>query len=591
MKYSNIPSARTVVHHCKARGIEHIVISPGSRNAPLTLGFTSDPYFKCYSIVDERSAAFFAVGIAQQIQKPVVLLCTSGSALLNYYPAVAEAYYSDIPLVVLSADRPPYKIDIGDGQTIRQDNVFDRHIGYSAHLKQDLTHATDEIRQWTPDAIPENSEELQSYQNRIQSFNDKELNEAFKWVFDHYHPVHINIPFEEPLYGLVDDAVTDTRVVQTKHPAENPIPDIESMKDIWRSSKRKMVIAGVLYPGSIGSELIEELATDPSVVVLTETTSNMPHPQFINSIDSVVAPAELAGNSDELFKSLQPDLIVSIGGLIVSKKVKAFLRRYKSKHHWHIHEKKAYDTFQSLTKHIPTKPKVFFEQILNGTVPTDSAFKKSWLLPDSQQKNLREDYLQDLPFSDMKAFEIILKAIPKNYQLQLANSSTIRYTQLFDMDPSISVFCNRGTSGIDGSTSTAVGAAMLPYEPCLLISGDLSFHYDLNGLWNDYIRPDFRIIVMNNGGGGIFRILPGKKEDANFERFFETTHHMKIDKICAAFDLEHAIAKDQLSLHRMLGEFFKPGSGPKLLEVQTPRKINDKVLLDYFKHLSLKIYS
>ena len=523
MKYSNIPSAQTVVHHCKARGIEHIVISPGSRNAPLTLGFTSDPYFKCYSIVDERSAAFFAVGIAQQTQNPVVLLCTSGSALLNYYPAVAEAYYSDIPLVVISADRPAYKIDIGDGQTIRQDNVFDRHIGYSANLKQDLTHATEELKQWRPDIIPDDHNDLQDYQNEIQSFNNRELNEAFKWAVDQHHPVHINIPFEEPLYNLVDDADNDPHVELTESRADNSIPGLEDMRELWNSAKKKLVIAGVLQPGSIGEEIIQKLATDPSVVVLTETTSNMPHQEFVNSIDSIVAPIELAEDREDIFRALQPELIVSIGGLIVSKKIKAFLRRYKPMHHWHVHEKKAYDTFQSLTKHIPVKPAIFFEHLLNGKDHTESEFKRAWLRPDALQKELRQDYLKDQPFSDMKAFEMILKSVPRNYQLQLANSSTIRYTQLFDMDPSISVFCNRGTSGIDGSTSTAVGAALLHPDPCLLISGDLSFHYDLNGLWNDYIRPDFRIIVLNNGGGGIFRILPGKKEDANFERFFETS--------------------------------------------------------------------
>ncbi len=591
MKYSNIPSARTVVHHCKARGIEHIIISPGSRNAPLTLGFTSDPYFKCYSIVDERSAAFFAVGIAQQIRKPAVLLCTSGSALLNYYPAVAEAFYSDIPLVVISADRPSYKIDIGDGQTIRQDNVFDRHIGYSAHLKQDLTHATEEVAKWLPEAVPNNSNQLEVCQNEIQSFNDSELNKTFKYLSAHHQPVHINIPFEEPLYNLEENVVTEARVVQDQDKASDQIPDIENLRDLWQSSKRKLLIAGVLFPGAIGKEIIERLAADPSVVVLTETTSNMPHPEFVNSIDSIVAPIELVEGRDEIFKELQPELIVSIGGLIVSKKVKAFLRRYKPLYHWHVDEKKAYDTFQSLSKHISVKPEVFFEQLLNGTDHMESEFKRSWALPNTLQKKLRKEYLSNIPFTDMKAFEIILEAVPKNYQLQLANSSTIRYTQLFDMDPSISVFCNRGTSGIDGSTSTAVGAALLHSEPCLLISGDLSFHYDLNGLWNDYIRPDFRIIVLNNGGGGIFRILPGKKEDANFERFFETTHRMKIEKICDAFGLDHYVAEDQDSLTSTLTEFFKPGAGPRLLEVKTPRKINDKVLLQYFKHLSLEIYS
>ena len=222
-----------------------------------------------------------------------VLLCTSGSALLNYYPAVAEAFYSDIPLVVISADRPTYTIDSGDGQTIRQDNVFDRHIGYSANLKQDLTHATEEIAQWRPDEVPNTKDGLMTHQNEIQAFNDHELNEAFKHSFRHDSPVHINIPFEEPLYNLQDDPVTDTVVDMVQQNPTHKITDIESMRSLWRSSKKKLVIAGVLRPGAIEPGIIENLAADPSVVVLTETTSNMPNPAFVNSIDSVVAPIEL----------------------------------------------------------------------------------------------------------------------------------------------------------------------------------------------------------------------------------------------------------------------------------------------------------
>src|SRR5690606_40570159 len=141
MKFSDKPLSQTLVALCREKGIEHIVISPGSRNAPLTLGFANDSYFKCFSIVDERAAAFFALGIAQQLQKPVALVCTSGSALLNYYPAVAEAFYSNIPLLVVSADRPTYRIDIGDGQTIRQNHVLERHVAHSTQLKQDPSHS------------------------------------------------------------------------------------------------------------------------------------------------------------------------------------------------------------------------------------------------------------------------------------------------------------------------------------------------------------------------------------------------------------------------------------------------------------------
>src|SRR5690554_2040436 len=177
MKFSTKILSQTLVQLCLDKGIDHIVISPGSRNAPMTIGFGENPNFKCFSIVDERSAAFFALGMAQQLKKPVAVVCTSGSALLNYYPAIAEAFYSHIPLVVLSADRPANYIDIGDGQTIRQENVFDKHILYSANCKEG---------------------------DEFQISNETEINIALNTALELNGPVHVNIPFSEPLYQSID---------------------------------------------------------------------------------------------------------------------------------------------------------------------------------------------------------------------------------------------------------------------------------------------------------------------------------------------------------------------------------------------------
>ncbi|MGI9545924.1 MAG: 2-succinyl-5-enolpyruvyl-6-hydroxy-3-cyclohexene-1-carboxylate synthase [Flavobacteriaceae bacterium] len=591
MKYSDIPSARAIVYHCKARGIENIVISPGSRNAPLILGFTSDPFFKCFSIVDERSAGFFALGIAQQLRTPVAVICTSGSALLNYYPAVAEAFYSDIPLVVISADRPVYKIDIGDGQTIRQDHVFDRHIGFTALLKQDLIHARSELELWGALPTDIESKKLQDLQIEVQAHNDSQLNQAMKIVYQNRKPVHINVPLEEPLYGLIEEATSKPEVDLSDSYEKKAVQEIDELTRIWNSSEKKLIIAGVLYPNSLDGELLELWAQDPSVSVLTETTSNIVYSNFLHSIDSVVAPVELADQKDEIFQKLKPDLLITMGGMIVSKKIKAFIRNWRPNRHWHVNEKKAYDTFKALTRHIAMEPADFFASFLQKTKTLKSGYKEIWSNLNTQQKNLRKTYLRKIPFSDMMAFDYIFKAIPENYQVQLANSSTVRYSQLFDMDPSHTIYCNRGTSGIDGSTSTAVGAAFYNTGPTLLISGDLSFLYDVNGLWNEYVRNDFRIIVINNGGGGIFRILPGEKSSENFEQFFETTHHAQLNKICENFKLTYLTARDEVSLKHALSSFFKPGNKGKLLEVNTPRIINDRILLEYFEFISSEIYS
>ena len=585
MKYSSIPSAQSLVFHCKSRGIKNVVISPGSRNAPLIIGFTNDPYFSCYSIVDERSAAFFALGMAQHLQMPVLAVCTSGSALLNYYPAVAEAFYSDIPLVIVSADRPGYKVDIGDGQTIRQESLFEKHIGYSANLKQDLSHATRTIEKYDPSSFS-NDYSLEQLQAQIQNFNDAELNSAFKAAMLQKSPVQINIPFEEPLYDVLEKQ--ELKPFCSPLNLENSHKDInfEELAQIWNSCEKKMMIIGVNNPGSINAGYLNTIANDESVLIFTEVTSNVHHKNSFPSIDSIIAPIEKSKEKELLFKELQPELLITMGGLIVSKKIKAFLRQYRPRHHWHINNKKAYDTFFSLTRHIKTDENWFLEQFLENISEVPSNYFSKWNKVKQEYLNKRKTYLSQIPFTDFLAFKIICDSIPKNYQLQLANSSTVRYAQLFDLDPSLKVYCNRGTSGIDGSTSTAVGSSIHSVNPTLLITGDLSFFYDSNGLWNSYKRNDFRIIVINNGGGGIFRILPGKENSQNFETFFETVQDLDLQKICSLHDIDHLVAEDKNTLNSALSTFYRSSDRPMLLEVKTPRLLNDKILLTYFDFIS-----
>ncbi len=584
MRHSNIPSAQLVVQHCKAKRIKNIIISPGSRNAPLTIDFTEDPYFSCFSIVDERSAAFFALGIAQHLREPAAVVCTSGSALLNYYPAVAEAFYSGIPLVVISADRPLYKIDVGDGQTIRQDDVFHRHIGYSAHLKQDIVHATDRVEKYAPKWLEGDSEEI--LQKRIQEHNDSELNTALNVALKVKLPVHINVPFEEPLYDTARKPAAVPLVVPVEPPEEGAITDIQNFADLWNASGRKMVLVGVKPPNAVEQRFLDQLAEDPSVIVFTETTSNLHHPKFFTSIDSILAPIEKRDDYDSLFEKLRPEILLTFGGLVVSKKIKAFLREYKPRHHWHIDSLKAYDTFFSLNHHFKMAAASFFLQFFPVVKSKASDYFSYWNTVRNASEEKRKAYLDGIPFSDMSTFKLLFDGIPEEYQLHLANSSTVRYAQLFDLHPSLKVFCNRGTSGIDGSTSTAVGSSVYAEYPTLLITGDLSFFYDSNGLWNNYVRPDFRIIIINNNGGGIFRILPGKEDTENFQRFFETAHQQDAELLSKQYGFEYVSASDEKSLMEALSDFYDSSKSPKILEVHTPRILNDKILLGYFDFIS-----
>ena len=550
MIYPKIPLAQSILEIFAARGIHQIVISPGSRNAPLTIGFVSNPVFECLSIADERSAAFFALGIAQQTQKPVVLLCTSGSALLNYYPAFAEAFYSQIPLIVVSADRPADKIDIGDGQTIRQENVFANHSLFNANLSENT------------------SEE-----------NDQRINEAISKAILEKGPVHINVPFEEPLYET-----TEVLLVKSQIRSEIQLmPEVENLTafaKIWNAASKKMILVGVNYPDAISQEIVNWMANDPSVVVLTETTSNMHHESFISNIDTIITPF-----TTEDFENFQPEILLTFGGMVVSKRIKSFLRKYKPNQHWHVDSLRAYDTFGALTHHFKTEPNAFFENFVPLTQNVNSHYQAEIQSIKELRSVKHQAYLSKIQFSDFKAFDIIMPRLPKNSMLQIGNSSPIRYAQLIDIDPSISVFCNRGTSGIDGSTSTAIGAAFSSKKPTVFITGDISFLYDSNALWNAYIPKNFKIILVNNGGGGIFRILPGHEETPVFNRFFETSHCFTAEHLAKMFQFNYLTASNETTLTASLKELFAANDQPAILEIFTPTLLNDGILLQFFKEL------
>jgi 2-succinyl-5-enolpyruvyl-6-hydroxy-3-cyclohexene-1-carboxylate synthase len=555
MIQSKQPLSQSIIQLCKSHNIQHIVISPGSRNAPLTIGFTNHDFFECYSIVDERSAGFFALGIAQQLQQAVVLVCTSGSALVNYYPAVTEAFYSRIPLVVISADRPAHLINIGDGQTIMQPHIFGAHILYEANLKQYIK---------------------KSFFNVVNK-NDSLIDKALHIATANKGPVHINAPFPEPLYETVGEFLVQPELIKIKKKTVSfSISNLDAKK--WCSSKRKMVLVGVNPPKSVQEIYLKLIANDPSVIVLTETTSNLNHSNFFSSIDQLITPLDATD-----FDSLQPDLLITFGGMVVSKKIKTFLRSNPPKTHWHIDPVIANDTFFCLTKYFKCTVNTFFAKLNLSSIPLPtSIYFETWNSIKMRRIQKHNEYVKSIPFSDFKVFDSVLSQIPNNYMVQSSNSSTIRYLQLFEINPSLTVFCNRGTSGIDGSTSTAIGAACVSQQPTVFITGDLSFFYDSNALWNNYIPLNFRIIIVNNRGGGIFRILPGNKNSENFSTFFETNHLLNAEPISKLFDLEYTSASSKEELDTALVDFYKQSSRPKILEIFTPSSKNDQILLSYF---------
>jgi 2-succinyl-5-enolpyruvyl-6-hydroxy-3-cyclohexene-1-carboxylate synthase len=586
IKYPIIPVAQTLILSCLKFDFFDVVISPGSRNVPLAIGFASNKKFNCYSIVDERSAAFFALGLSQKSKKPTILICTSGSALLNYYPAIAEAYYSEIPLIILSADRPEYKINIGDGQTINQSNVFEKNILYSNILKQDCSHSTEEIIKSNLQEIVNDKSDfskIEKLQKSIQKNNEEIIDISFNLSINKMQPVHLNVPMEEPLYEFNASPSISVKV-KKKIEGKPSLIDLDSYYKAIHKASKIMILIGVSDGNILSKKSIQKINSCSSIIVMKEHTSNVFNESFISNIDRLIGPIELQSNSDSIFDELSPEIVISLGGMIVSKKIKSFLRNYKPRKHFHIGSNISKDSFYSGVKHIKTTANKFFENIdLNKS---DSKYFDKWNQLDSSKLDLHNRYMKVINFSDLKVFEILTNWIPKKYNIQVANSTPIRYFQLFDLKNKNMMFANRGTSGIDGSTSTAIGSSVQNDSPVLLVTGDLSFFYDVNALWNKHIPKNFRIIIINNAGGGIFKILPGFKENNLFSEFIETQHNFSARLIAKTFNFNYIRVSTKFGLNLYLRTFFNNSKKPKILEIKTSSVKSTKILKDYFRYLS-----
>jgi 2-succinyl-5-enolpyruvyl-6-hydroxy-3-cyclohexene-1-carboxylate synthase len=551
---------RDLVEVLAQKGVKNVVISPGSRNAPLIISFNRHPSFSCYSVVDERCAAFFALGIAQQTKTPVVICCTSGSAALNYAPAVVEAYYQKIPLLILTADRPKEWIDQMDGQTIRQSNVYSNYIKGSFDFPVDI-HSKDD--RW--------------YVQRM-------TNEAIELTqFPEPGPVHINLPLREPLYDFKDYSNEELPKLfeTTKTLLELEDSEISELKKEWRSYDRILVITGLLHPNEALNSVLNDISNQNNVAILTETTSNVFGKHFNRSIDRVISGIE----DDEV--DYIPDLLVTIGGPVVSKKVKAFLRENKPNAHWHINASNdAVDTYQSLTRIIPVSPEKVLKFFTGIQVHSD--YRNRWLEKDYSLQKVYNEFIKEIDFCDLKVFETVLNEIPEQSQLQLANSTVVRYSNLFDQPSQKELFCfsNRGTSGIDGTISTAVGAAVATKKLTTVITGDLSFFYDSNALWITPFPQNLKIILINNKGGSIFRIIDGPPNTDELESFFEAKHDLNAKYIARTFGLDYTLCDNETNLSQSLKEVYSnKNKRASLIEVSTNNQLNPKILKHYFQRL------
>ncbi|MGC9150194.1 MAG: 2-succinyl-5-enolpyruvyl-6-hydroxy-3-cyclohexene-1-carboxylic-acid synthase [Microbacter sp.] len=549
MAYSDKKNILELVALMDAFGIHRVVLSPGSRNAPLIHTFMEHPDFTCNTIVDERSAAFFALGIAQRTRKPVALCCTSGTALLNYGPAVAEAFYQGIPLLIISADRPAAWIGQADGQTLPQPGVFGSMVKKSVQLPEITTSE----EQW--------------YCNRL-------INEAIIALTQNgLGPVHINIPLSEPLYQFTEKQLPKVRIIRMEQ--TKPAPDLVKPVANWHSSRKRMIVIGQMEPNERLNRALSQLAKKTDVVILTEHLSNITIPQANGSFDAVLSTL-----SDEELKAFVPELVISAGGHLTSKRIKQFLRQNPPAHLWDIRPNgQVIDTYQHLTHVIPMEPDQFFEHWIDTVTAEDEhPFFELWNQSAKITKKRLQDMVTSLPFSDLKAVSALMLGLPDHVALQISNSSPLRYAQLFPLKPTIEVFVNRGTNGIDGALSTTVGFASENSKPTFLLIGDLSFFYDVNGLWNRYVSPLLRIVLLNNGGGNLFHLIAGPRQSSAIDESIAYKHNTTAKERASTLGFEYLEAHNEAAFQSQLPLLWNSNTKkPLLLEIFTDTEVNRTV--------------
>jgi len=561
-----------LVQLCVDKGIRRAVISPGSRSAPITLALARHPRIQTYILADERSAGFVALGMAQQTEEPVIVVCTSGSAVYNLAPAVAEAYFSEIPLLLFTGDRPPEWIGQQDGQTIYQRGIFGPHVKQSLELPADLSH---------PDA---------------RWLAERAANEAVETCRAFPRgPVHLNIPLREPLYPTEGDTFRfeSGRLIERLQ-SEPALPSAiwHRLQEEWESAPNRLIAIG---QERFKPELISMLGTlveEWRVPVLGDILANLPAQEgFIGAQDVFL------GNAYEILKRrLQPDLLVTCGQSFLSKAFKQFLRAYPPRRHWHIQlTDRIADPFQSLTTLIPYEPTAFFTKLVGDLDfqrfregdedEVDARYLEQWTQAELRARRVVEDFLNDdTIFHEWRVVRQVLDALPSRSQLHLANSMPVRYANLCGRlaGRQVAVFANRGTSGIDGCISTAVGAALArPKELVTVLTGDVAFFYDRNALWHSQVPANLRIVLLNNHGGNIFRIIDGPSRQPELETYFETPQPLTAERTAQDAGIEYASVESYEALSRALATFFSDKSSAALLEITTDREINASVFQQY----------
>lgn len=511
---------------CAYWGIENVVICPGSRSAALTLAFVRNKKFRSRVIADERSAAFTALGMAQVSGKPTVLICTSGTAALNFSPAVAEAYFQGIPLLVLTADRPPEWINQHDGQTIFQQNIYGRHIVKTYDFPVDHAH---------PDAV---------------WMMERQTHEAL--AYTRRGPVHINVPIREPFYPE-EGEVYDGVFRPVSYLDGTPVLDERTWRGLteaWNRASGILIAVGQNHGGLDAA--LAALSEDPRVSVLADVISN------VGIGNKITAHDIFLGKAPGL---TPPDLLITCGKSFISKPFKQFFRKNKPAVHWHVEDRtELTDPLQSVTTKITVPAGYFFDGLAGRnagkTQPGEYGpitGKKEWERLDAAAGTYLTRFLEACAFGELKATAMLFQHLRAGDALHLGNSMPVRYANLFGglLPEGVTVFSNRGTSGIEGVVSTAVGQALAREGRVHCVVGDVSFFYDSNALFA--ARPDnLSIYLIQNGGGNIFRIIDGPGKQEELESCFITDPARTAEGLCREAGYRYTAVRSEEELRTAL---------------------------------------
>lgn len=551
--YTDKKNILQLVALLKEHGVRRVVLCPGSRNIPIVQTLANMAEMTCYPMTDERSAGFFALGLALHDGMPAAVCCTSGTALLNLHPAVAEAYYQQVPLVVISADRPTAWIGQMDGQTLPQPGVFGPLVKKSVHLPEVHT------------------EEEEWFCNRLVNEALLELNHHGKG------PVHINVPVSDPFFLLPVTALPPARVIRRYKGLTVYDQDYQPLIERLNRYQRRMVVVGQMNLIYLFDKRYTKLLYKHFVWV-TEHLSNRTIPGLpVAHLETVLT----AMNSEEK-ERMRPDLLITYGGHIVSKRLKLFLRKHPPKEHWHVAaDGEVTDLYGCLTTVIEMDPFEFLEKVATRMESRTPDYPRLW---EARAKAIPA---VEFGYSEMRVVGCVLRRLPSPSTLHLANSSVVRYAQFFPIPDEVEVLCNRGTSGIEGSLSTAIGYASVSDRLNFVLIGDLSFFYDMNALWNTNYGSNLRLLVLNNGGGEIFHALPGLELHDNSRRFVTGTHTASAQAWAEDRGFAYRAVHDDEELEAALPEFTDPSVGhrPLLLEAFTDKAKDVELLKAYFREI------